>query len=217
MMSQAYQEKIGQFSDPQAGDGHVGMSRTDEIDQNFWRGHETGSDPTQHMSNTDEDQPKYLNELIAMGFSEDLSRLVLESSAPDAPLHELVAALSDMQEVVRFPRTQLLILHIFLLVCYFDDFREWNRLPKACHLHLDSQHQTSHGTYVTNLYISLLAPKKQHDAYEQLFQLYSDTLLLHTTILYYTILFCRTQLIITQHKRLLFILFHLVSQTNTSA
>lgn len=44
------------------------------------------------------DSPKYLNDLIVMGFSEELSRVVLEN-CPDEPLHQLVALLSDMQEV----------------------------------------------------------------------------------------------------------------------
>jgi hypothetical protein len=43
-------------------------------------------------------EPKHLTDLMAMGFPEELSRAVLEN-CPNKPLHELVALLSDMQEV----------------------------------------------------------------------------------------------------------------------
>ena len=42
------------------------------------------------------DEPKYLQELVSMGFDANLSRLVLENSSTTTPLHELVATLSDM-------------------------------------------------------------------------------------------------------------------------
>lgn len=42
---------------------------------------------------------KYFSDLIAMGFSEELVRPVLENCS-NKPLHELVTILSDMQEVI---------------------------------------------------------------------------------------------------------------------
>jgi hypothetical protein len=97
MMSQAYKEKIGDFDN-----GGNGLSGTEAIDQNFWQGEEqqyprpTYPRPDHLHQGRDEEQPKYLKELKAMGFDEDVALLVLGNSQPDTPLHELVATLSEM-------------------------------------------------------------------------------------------------------------------------
>jgi hypothetical protein len=49
-------------------------------------------------SYSNENHLNHLADLLAMGFPEELSRAVLEN-CPNKPLHDLVALLSDMQEV----------------------------------------------------------------------------------------------------------------------
>jgi hypothetical protein len=48
-------------------------------------------------SKVDNPPPKYLSELVSMGFKEDLALAVLENCPEKTPLHELVTILSDMQ------------------------------------------------------------------------------------------------------------------------
>lgn len=70
--------------------------------------------PNRNQTNTT-DELKYYSDLIAMGFSEELVRPVLENCS-NKPLHELVTILSDMQEVclISFIGIQLNIFFFFL-------------------------------------------------------------------------------------------------------
>jgi hypothetical protein len=87
MMTQAAQDRS---SDPD-------NDNTKSFEENW---EETKSSFPSHVESkgVNDVNPKYLSDLIAMGFAEELARVVLENCA-GKPLHELVAILSDMQEV----------------------------------------------------------------------------------------------------------------------
>jgi hypothetical protein len=74
--------------------------------QNFaedWEENNSSSLPSRgERKAVSDESPKYLSDLVAMGFSEELARVVLEN-CPKKPLHELVSILSDMQEVIATP------------------------------------------------------------------------------------------------------------------
>lgn len=84
MMSQAAQEMYP--------DEDVEEHEEEQQSESKWKDEKSFRMESKHES------PKYLNDLTAMGFPEDLARAVLEN-CPDEPLHALVALLSDMQEV----------------------------------------------------------------------------------------------------------------------
>lgn len=109
MMSQAYKEKIGDLDNDDNG-----LSGTGVMDQNFWQDESNNDElyprpnyprPDHLTQGQDNHQnpPKYLKELKAMGFDEDVVLLVLGNSQPNTPLHDLVATLSDMQQVSGHP------------------------------------------------------------------------------------------------------------------
>lgn len=76
----------------QNNNNNTGNRRTREWNENNNKNREDYNSPPS------QNEMKYFSDLIAMGFSEELVRPVLENCT-NKPLHELVTILSDMQEV----------------------------------------------------------------------------------------------------------------------